>query len=456
MAVPFVVMPPEGMLNLRSLPAAVCQQLDFRDRGGKIQMANYRSEYLQTLDARGFLHQLTDAEGLDAALKKPGLVSYIGFDCTAPSLHVGSLLQIMLLRHLQKAGHKPIVLIGGGTTLIGDPSGRDETRKLLTTEDIARNTAGIRTIFDRFLTFGDGPADAIMVDNNDWLGDLDYVQFLREVGRNFTINKMLGFDSVKRRLDREQPMTFLEFNYMILQAYDFVELNRRFGCSLQMGGSDQWGNIVNGIDLGRRLEAAALYGLTSPLITNADGEKMGKTAAGAVWLNEDALSSYDYWQFWRNIDDRDVGKFLRLFTELDLAEIAKLEALEGEEINQAKKILADQATALCRGDEAAGAAAKTARQTFEEGGLDDNLPSMTISVEAIARGISNTELIAMTTLVKSKKEVRRLISQRGLKINDVIVPEADVQVTDSYFDSEGRMKVTRGKKQHFMIERSRT
>ena len=419
-------------------------------------MANYRSEYLRTLDQRGYLHQLTDAEGLDAALRNQPLVAYIGFDCTAPSLHVGSLLQIMLLRHFQKAGHKPIVLIGGGTTLIGDPSGRDESRKLLTPEDISTNTAAIRGIFDCFLEFGDGPSDAVMIDNYDWLGDLDYIDFLRHVGRNFTVNKMLGFESVKRRLEREQPLTFLEFNYMILQAYDFVELHRRLGCTLQMGGSDQWGNIVTGIDLGRRLEAAELFGLTSPLITTADGEKMGKTAAGAVWLNEEALSSYDYWQYWRNVDDRDVGRFLRLFTELDLDEIARLEALEGEEINQAKKVLADQATRLCRGGAAAKTAAETARQTFEEGGLDDNLPSITLSRDDLAAGKPLVDLYVEAGLASSKKEARRLIEQGGARVDGALVETVDQVVAADNFGLGDRLKLSAGRKRHALVKLDRS
>lgn len=419
-------------------------------------MANYRSEYLHTLEERGFLHQLTDAEGLDAALRNQALVAYIGFDCTAPSLHVGSLLQIMLLRHFQKAGHKPIVLIGGGTTLIGDPSGRDESRKLLTPEDISTNTAAIRSIFDGFLEFGDGPSDAVMVNNYDWLGDLDYIGFLRDVGRNFTVNKMLGFESVRRRLEREQPLTFLEFNYMILQAYDFVELYRRLGCTMQMGGSDQWGNIVNGIDLGRRLEAAELFGLTSPLITLADGEKMGKTAAGAVWLNEEALSSYDYWQYWRNVDDRDVGRFLRLFTELDLDEIARLEALEGEEINQAKKVLADEATRLCRGGAAAATAAETARQTFEKGGLDDNLPTITLRRDDLAAGKPLVDLYVEAGLASSKKEARRLIEQGGARIDGALVEAVDQVIVADNFGLGDRLKLSAGRKRHALVKLARS
>src|SRR5687768_9580108 len=341
-------------------------------------MTSYKSSLLRLLDERGYIHQLTDAEGLDALAAKEIVPGYIGFDATAPSLHVGSLVQIMLLRRLQQAGHKPIVVMGGGTTKIGDPSGKDESRRLLTQELIKSNIASIRRAFERFLTFGNGPTDAIMVDNDEWLADLDYIPFLRDVGMHFTINRMLTFESVRLRLDREQPLTFLEFNYMILQAYDFLELSRRVGCRLQMGGSDQWGNIVNGIDLTRRIDGTELYGVTTPLITTADGGKMGKTEQGAVWLNRDQLGSYDYWQFWRNTQDADVGKFLRLFTDLPLDEIARLEQLPGAEINDAKKILADAATAMAHGDAAAVEAAETARKTFEEGGAGEALPTLQV------------------------------------------------------------------------------
>jgi len=335
----------------------------------------YASTLLRSLDERGYIHQATDAAALDALAEREIIPAYIGFDATAPSLHVGSLVQIMMLRRLQQAGHKPVVLMGGGTTKVGDPSGKDETRKLLTSDDIAANIAGIKGVFERFLTFGDGPTDAVLVDNADWLDKLNYVEFLRDVGRHFTINRMLTFDSVKLRLDREQPLTFLEFNYMILQAYDFAELSRRAGVRLQMGGSDQWGNIVNGLELGRRMDGAELYGLTTPLITTADGGKMGKTAAGAVWLNADRVSPYDYWQFWRNTQDGDVVRFLKLFTDLPLDEIAKLCALEGAGINQAKIALATAATALLHGDGAARAAEETAHRTFAEGASDENLPA---------------------------------------------------------------------------------
>src|SRR3954453_23257389 len=330
-------------------------------------MTAYASSLLRTLDERGYIHQVTDAAALDALASTGVVTAYIGFHATAPSLHVGSLVQIMLLRRMQQAGHKPIVLMGGGTTKVGDPSGKDESRKLLTDETIDANIAGIRRVFERFLTFGDGPTDAVMLNNDEWLSGLEYIRFLREVGKHFTINRMLTFESVKLRLEREQPMTFLEFNYMILQGYDFLELSRRAGCWLQLVGSDQWGNIVNGIELTRRIEGTQLYGVTTPLITTADGAKMGKTAAGAVWLNPDMLSPYDYWQFWRNAHDKDVGRFLRLFTDLPLDEIARLEAPPGSEINTAKKTVAAEATSLAHGSDAAEAAAETARKTFEEG-----------------------------------------------------------------------------------------
>src|SRR6478672_10286559 len=338
-------------------------------------MSSYNSTLLKLLDERGYIHQLTDAAALDALASKEVVSAYIGFDATASSLHVGSLVQIMMLRRLQQTGHRPIVLMGGGTTKVGDPSGKDESRKLLTEDHINANIAGIRRVFERFLTFGEGPTDAIMVNNADWLDKLEYIPFLREVGRHFTINRMLTFDSVKLRLDREQPMTFLEFNYMILQAYDFLELSRRAGCRAQFGGSDQWGNIVNGIELARRIDGRELFGVTTPLITTADGAKMGKTAQGAVWLDEQLLSPYDYWQFWRNTADADVGRFLRLFTDLPLDVIARLEALPGAEINEAKIVLATEATAMLHGRQAATDAKETAKATFEQGGAGENLPT---------------------------------------------------------------------------------
>jgi tyrosyl-tRNA synthetase len=371
----------------------------------------YSSDLLRVLDQRGYVHQMTDAAALDALATKESVTGYIGFDCTAPSLHIGNLVSVMLLRRMQQTGHKPIVVVGGGTTKIGDPSGKDESRQLLTDEKIEANKASIRRIFERFLSF-DGPNAAIMVDNADWLDALDYIPFLREVGRHFTINRMLTFDSVRLRLEREQPLTFLEFNYMIMQAYDFMELSRRHGCRLQMGGSDQWGNIVNGIELTRRIDSREVFGVTTPLITTADGAKMGKTAAGAVWLHEDSLPAYDYWQFWRNTHDADVGRFLRLFTDLPLDEIARLEALGGAEINDAKKILADAATALCRGEAAAAAAAETARATFEEGASGADLPTF-----AVTEPLPLIDALVGLGLAASKGEARRLVQQGGAKVD---------------------------------------
>ncbi|MGN6622126.1 MAG: tyrosine--tRNA ligase [Sphingomonas sp.] len=408
-------------------------------------MTTYNSDLLRLLDERGYIHQLTDAAGLDALAAKQVVPAYVGFDATAPSFHVGNLVSIMLLRRVQQAGHKPIVIIGGGTTKVGDPSGKDEVRKLLDAEGIAANIASLRTTFERFLTFGDGPTDAVIVNNDEWLGQLGYIDFLRDVGRHFTINRMLTFDSVKLRLDREQPLTFLEFNYMILQAYDFLELSRRYGCRLQMGGSDQWGNIVNGIELSRRIDGAELFGATTPLITKADGSKMGKSVSGAIWLNEDQLSSYDYWQFWRNTDDRDVGKFLKLFTDLPLDEIARLESLEGAEINDAKKVLADAATALCRGASAATGAAETARKTFEEGAAGDALPSHAVPDGAI--GIVDA-LVALG-LAASKGEAKRLIKGGGARVDGEKVVDETLSVTVG----GAPVRVSAGKKHHGILTR---
>ncbi|HCW60207.1 MULTISPECIES: tyrosine--tRNA ligase [Sphingobium] len=385
-------------------------------------MSQYQSQLLRLLDERGYIHQLTDAQGLDALSARDVVPGYIGFDPTAPSLHVGSLVQIMMLRRMQQAGHKPIVLMGGGTGKIGDPSLRDEARSLLTVDKINENVASIKRVFERFLTFGDGPSDAIMVDNADWLDALEYIPFLRDIGQHFSVNRMLSFDSVKLRLDREQSLSFLEFNYMILQAYDFLELSRRAGCRLQMGGSDQWGNIVNGIELSRRVDGTQVFGLTSPLITTADGGKMGKTAKGAVWLNADALSPYDYWQFWRNTQDADVGRFMRLFTDLPLDEIARLERLEGAEINDAKKVLADAATAMAHGADAATAAAETARRTFEEGASDANLPTISLGSE----GLSVVQATTGLGFATSNKEVRRKLSEGAIKVNGVVVTDPAV------------------------------
>jgi tyrosyl-tRNA synthetase len=405
-------------------------------------MTEYKSDLLTSLFARGYIHQVTDAAGLDALAQRQVIPAYVGFDATASSLHVGNLVSVMLLRRLQQAGHKPIVLMGGGTTKVGDPSGKDEIRKLLDDDGIAANIASIRRIFERFLTFGDGPTDAIMVNNADWLDKLEYIPFLRDVGRHFTINRMLTFDSVRLRLDREQPLTFLEFNYMILQAYDFLELSRRSKCRLQMGGSDQWGNIVNGVELTRRIDSEEVFGVTTPLITKADGSKMGKSVNGAIWLHEDQLSHYDYWQFWRNTDDRDVGRFLRLFTDLPLDEIARLESLEGAGINEAKKILADEATALCRGRAAAEEAAETARRTFEEGGAGEALPTLVVE----GGSITIVDALVNLGLVASKGEARRLIKGGGARVDNEKVDDEAQLLTIS-----APVRVSAGKKHHGLL-----
>jgi len=409
-------------------------------------MMEYTSELLRSLSSRGYIHQVTDAAALDALANKQIVPAYVGFDATAPSLHIGNLVSIMMLRRLQQAGHKPIVLMGGGTTKVGDPSGKDESRKLLTDEMIASNIASIRRAFERFLTFGDGPTDAVMVNNADWLDQLAYIPFLRDIGRHFTINRMLTFDSVKLRLDREQPLTFLEFNYMILQGYDFLELSRRAGCRLQMGGSDQWGNIVNGIELARRVDGTEVFGLTTPLITTADGAKMGKTAAGAVWLNEEQLSAYDYWQFWRNTHDADVGRFLRLFTDLPLERIAELEALEGAEINRAKVVLATEATRLCRGAEAAVQAQVTAQEVFEQGGAGEGLPRLKVTEGTI--GI----VTALTVLgfAASNGEARRKIAEGAVRLNDLAVKDEKYEIE---IDQGASVKISLGKKRHGLLER---
>lgn len=404
-------------------------------------MTEYTSELLRLLSSRGYIHQVTDAAALDALATKQVVPGYIGFDPTAPSLHVGSLVQIMLLRRMQQAGHKPIVLMGGGTGKIGDPSFKDEARKLLTEDVIAANVASIKTVFERFLTFGDGPSDAVMLDNAAWLDKLEYIPFLRDIGQHFSVNRMLSFDSVKMRLDREQSLSFLEFNYMILQAYDFLELSRRAACRLQMGGSDQWGNIVNGIELARRVDGTEVFGVTTPLITTADGGKMGKTVSGAVWLNEGQLPAFDYWQFWRNTDDRDVGRFLRLFTDLPLDEIARLETLEGAEINEAKKILATEATAMCRGRDAAEAAAETARKTFEEGASGDALPSM-----AVAGDIALVDALVGLGLCASKGEARRLIKGGGARVDGEKVEDEALVVSVN-----APVRVSAGRKHHGML-----
>lgn len=414
-------------------------------------MTKFRSDFLRTIEARGFIHQITDAEGLDDLARQGVVTAYVGYDCTAPSLHAGSLLTIMLLRHFQQSGHRPIVLMGGGTSKVGDPSGKDSQRRLLTEADIAANMAGIREVFGKFLTFGDGPGDALMVNNADWLDELSYIPFLRDYGVHFSVNRMLGFDSVKLRLDREQPLSFLEFNYMILQAYDFLELSRRHGCVLQMGGSDQWGNIVSGVDLGRRVDGQALYGLTLPLLTTASGAKMGKTEAGAVWLNEDATSPYHYWQYWRNTEDADVSRFLRLFTELPLDEIKRLEALQGEEINEAKKILAHEATVLCHGEAAANEAAETARRTFEEGGVGGALPTVEVPSADLESGIPVILLFQKAGLAASGGEARRLIRGGGARLNGEPVQDELASITHAHVGEDGAIKLSAGKKRHALI-----
>jgi len=410
-----------------------------------------RSDFLRTLVERQYLHQCTDLEGLDKAAVEGRITAYIGFDCTAPSLHIGSLVQIMMLRILQKTGHRPIVLMGGGTTKVGDPSGRDASRQLLSDDQIAANMVGIKQAFAPFVRFGDGPADAVMVNNADWLDTIAYIPFLRDYGRHFSVNRMLSFDSVKLRLEREQPLSFLEFNYMILQAYDFLELNRRLGCTLQMGGSDQYGNIINGIDLARRVDDAGCFGLTSPLITTSGGQKMGKTAQGAVWLNPDLLSPYDYWQFWRNTEDADVGRFLRLFTELPLDEIARLEALQGQELNEAKKVLATAATAMCHGAARAAQAAETARATFEQGVITADLPTVSVPRAQLEAGIRVLELAVTAGVSASNGEAKRLIRNRGLSVNDMTVDSETNLVTLSELTAEGVIKLSAGKKRHVLI-----
>ena len=414
-------------------------------------MAQLRSEFLRTIEQRGFIHQCTDFEALDQQANSGRVVAYIGFDCTADSLHAGSLVSIMLLRWLQKTGHKPIVLMGGGTTKVGDPSGRDETRQLLTNTAIDKNMASIKEIFRQFLSFDDGPTGALMVNNADWLDGLNYIEFLRDFGRHFSVNRMLTFDSVKLRLDRAQPLSFLEFNYMILQAYDFLELFRRHDCTLQMGGSDQWGNIVNGVDLGRRVDQAELYGLTTPLLATSSGAKMGKTADGAVWLNADRLAAYDYYQYWRNTEDGDVGRFLRLFTELPCDEIERLEKLGGSEINEAKKVLALEATGLCHGEDAARTAADSARQTFEEGGLGTDLPSIDIGRDLLKSGIPAFELFCQAGLTKSNSEARRLIKGGGARINDSRIDDEGRLVGTGDAGPNDVIKLSAGRKRHALV-----
>jgi tyrosyl-tRNA synthetase len=415
-------------------------------------MSAYKSDFLNILAERGFIHQASEPDALDARAKAGAITGYIGFDCTAGSLHVGSLLPIMMLYWMQQTGHRPIALIGGGTTRVGDPSGKDESRRILTDEMIEQNLKGIRAIFSKFLKFEGAGGNAIMANNADWLNKLNYIDFLRDVGRHFSVNRMLSFDSVKLRLDRQQELSFLEFNYMVLQAYDFVELHKRTGCVLQMGGSDQWGNIVNGIDLGRRMLNAQLFALTSPLITTSSGAKMGKTAAGAVWLNADLVSSYDYWQYWRNTEDGDVVRFLKLFTVLPLDEIGRLAALKGQEINEAKKVLATEATALVHGRAAADEAAGTARKTFEEGSLAETLPTVEIPRAELDKGLGVlTAFAEKAALVTSNGEARRQVKAGGLKVNDVTVSDEKMVLTAKDLTPEGVIKLSLGKKRHVLL-----
>ena len=412
----------------------------------------FKSDFLNIISERGFIHQGTDLEGLDNRMAQGSVSAYIGFDATADSLHVGSKVPIMLLRWLQKTGHKPIVLMGGGTTKVGDPSGKDMQRKLLDDAGIAKNMDGIKQVFQKFLTFGDGTTDAVMVNNDDWLKNLQYIDFLRDCGRHFSVNRMLSFDSVKLRLEREQPLSFLEFNYMILQAYDFMQLHRTHDCILQMGGSDQWGNIVNGIELARRMDDASLYGVTVPLITTASGAKMGKSEGGAIWLNNDKLPEYDYWQFWRNTEDADVGRFLKLFTELPLDEIAKLEQLQGAEINDAKKILAFEATKLCHGEQAAKSAEETARKTFEMGGVGDDLPTIHVGADVLDAGLGILNALNHAGLATSNGEARRHIQGGAVKVNDAKVDTHERTLTNGDMTADGYIKVSVGKKKHALIK----
>jgi tyrosyl-tRNA synthetase len=414
-------------------------------------MSAYKSDFLRVLAERGFIHQVSEPDALDELARTSRITGYIGFDCTAPSLHVGSLVQIMLLYWMQQTGHRPIALMGGGTTRVGDPSGKDESRKLLTDAAIDENLRGIRAVFTKFLKFGDGSGDAVMANNADWLNKLNYVDFLRDVGRHFSVNRMLSFDSVKLRLDRQQELSFLEFNYMILQAYDFVELYQRYGCVLQMGGSDQWGNIVNGIDLGRRMHNAQLFAVTSPLIATSSGAKMGKTAAGAVWLDERMMSPYDYWQYWRNTDDGDVVRFVKMFTTLPLGEIERLAALKGQETNEAKKVLATEATALVHGREAAEAAAQTARTTFEEGALAETLPTVEIPKAEIERGLGVLTGFVRAGLVASTSEARRQIKEGGLRVNDARVTDEKMTLDGNSLTPQGVTKLSLGRKRHVLL-----
>ena len=415
-------------------------------------MSEYASSFLRVMSERNFIHQVTDWTSLDTLLSEKNMVAYIGFDCTADSLHVGSLVQIMMLRYFQKCGHRPIVLMGGGTTKVGDPSGKDDARQLLSDNEIEKNKQGIKAVFEKYLNFGAGPSDAIMCDNDEWLSGLEYVQFLRDYGRHFSVNRMLSFDSVKLRLDREQPLSFLEFNYMILQAYDFLELSRRFDCSLQMGGSDQWGNIVNGVELARRIDQKSVFGLTTPLVTTASGAKMGKSAQGAIWLNSDRLSPYDFWQYWRNTDDEDVDRFLKLFTELPLDEIARLSALKGNELNEAKKILAHEVTQLCHGRDAANSVAESARKTFEEGSIGQDLPFIIINKNDLEDGVWVIEAMRKLALIQSNGEGRRLIANGGVRVNDTVINDPEKQLNVSDISISGMIKLSAGKKRHALLK----
>ncbi len=414
--------------------------------------APFKSDLLRTLSERGFIQQGTDLAALDKAAASGVVTGYIGFDATADSLHAGSLMQIMLLRHLQKTGHKPIALMGGGTTKIGDPSGKDEARQLLTGDLISKNIQGIGKIFANYLDFGAGKNAAIMVDNAEWLDKLEYIPFLREVGRHFSVNRMLTMDSVKLRLDRDQPLSFLEFNYMILQSYDFLELQKRYGCVLQMGGSDQWGNIVMGVDLTRRMAQKEVFGLTSPLLTTSSGAKMGKTAEGAVWLNADRLSPYDFWQYWRNTEDADVGKFLRLFTELPQDEIARLEKLQGSEINEAKKILADEVTGLCHGIEAAQSAHRTAQKVFEQGSIGDDVPTKELTKADLDQGVPLPALLVGLKFAESNSEARRLIKSGSVKIDDQVIDNDQERITHKIFTGKTESRLSVGKKKHALLK----
>ena len=414
-------------------------------------MSTSRSLFLAAAIERGFVHQCTDLDGLDALARTGRLIAYVGYDCTAPSLHIGNFLTMMMLHWLQQSGNKPITLMGGGTTMVGDPSGKDESRALRTVEEIEANKTSIRGVFAKVLRYGSGASDAVMLDNAEWLTKLNWIEMLRDIGRHFSVNRMLTMDSVRLRLEREQEMSFIEFNYMVCQAYDFVELSRRVGCRLQMGGSDQWGNIVNGVDLGRRMGTPQLFALTTPLLTTASGEKMGKTARGAVWLNADQFSPYDFWQYWRNVEDADVVKFLKLFTILPMGEIARLEALQGAEVNEAKKVLATEATALLHGRDAANAASETARQTFEEGAFAENLPSVEVARGELEAGIGVLALFVKAGLVASNGEARRQIKGGGLRVNDVAVSDEKMMLKLGDLTPEGVVKLSLGKKRHVLL-----